>query len=93
MEAAGLIQRRPNPNDRRAYRLYLTDMARPLVDRFRTMSGDCLGSATAGITDEEIALVTDVLTRMRANVVDSQPRTDTTEDMTASPAKAAGQAR
>jgi MarR family transcriptional regulator for hemolysin len=93
MEAAGLIERRPNPNDRRAYRLYLTDMARPLVDRFRAMSGDCLGSATNGVTDEEIALVTEVLTRMRANIVESQSRRDNSEDMTADAAKVAGQTR
>lgn len=93
MEAAGLIERRPNPHDRRAYRLYLTDTARPLVDRFRAMGSDCLGSATDGITDEEIALVTDVLTRMRANIVESQSRRDNTEDMTAGAAKVAGQTR
>jgi hypothetical protein len=68
-------------------------MARPLVDRFRTMSGDCLGSATTGITDEEIALVTEVLTRMRANIVEAQSRHDKPEDMTAGAAKVAGQVR
>jgi MarR family transcriptional regulator for hemolysin len=91
MEAAGLIERRPNPNDRRAYGLFITDTARPLVDRFRRMSGDCLGSATNGVTDEEIALVTDVLTRMRANIVDSQSRRDVSEDMTVAAARVAGQ--
>ena len=29
----GLIERRPDPNDRRAKRLYLTPAARPLLDR------------------------------------------------------------
>jgi DNA-binding MarR family transcriptional regulator len=93
MEASGLIERRPNPNDRRAYRLYMTDTARPLVDRFRAMSGSCLGDATKEISDAEIALVTEVLTRMRANIVEAQSKPQDSEDMTANAAKVAGQVR
>jgi MarR family transcriptional regulator for hemolysin len=93
MEAAGLIERRPNPYDRRAYRLYLTDTARPLVDRFKAMSGDCLGNATQGITEAETALATEILTRMRANIVETQAKSDSSEDMTAGAAKVAGQVR
>ena len=33
MERAGWIERRADPNDRRAKRLYLTPAARPLLDR------------------------------------------------------------
>ncbi len=41
MEAAGLIERRPDPTDRRAHRLYLQEEARPLVAKFRDV-GDRL---------------------------------------------------
>jgi DNA-binding MarR family transcriptional regulator len=74
MEDAGLIERRPHPSDRRAYRLFLTDAARPLVERFRTMSAKVLAEAFAGITDKEIDAVTDVLTRMHANIVEAPTR-------------------
>jgi DNA-binding MarR family transcriptional regulator len=74
MEDAGLIERRPHPSDRRAYRLFLTDAARPLVDRFRTMSAGVLDGAFAGITGKEIDIVTEVLTRVRANIVESPAR-------------------
>ena len=33
MEEAGWIERRPDPSDRRARRLFLTDKARPVLDR------------------------------------------------------------
>ncbi len=71
MEESGLIERRPHPSDRRAYRLFLTDAARPLVERFRTMSSKVLAETFAGITDKEIDVVTDVLTRARANIVEA----------------------
>lgn len=74
MEAAGLIERRPNPGDRRAYQLFLTEAARPLVDKFRAISSACLNDVLAGVSDKEIALVTDVLTRMHANIVEKPAR-------------------
>ena len=69
MQASGMIERRPNPTDRRAYHLFLTDEARPLVARFRELGTECITSALAGISEEEIDLVTDVLARMRSNIV------------------------
>ncbi len=69
MQAAGLIERRPDPADRRAYRLYLTDDARPLVEKFRAIATDCLGDALIGVSEEELELVADVLGRIRANLV------------------------
>jgi DNA-binding MarR family transcriptional regulator len=68
MEQANLIERRPDPGDRRAHRLYLTENARPMVAKFRTVAADCIGNAFAGVTDAEMDLVSDVLTRVRANL-------------------------
>jgi len=67
-EAAGLIERRPDPNDRRAHRLYLTATARPLIESFRTVGMEVIGKAFAGVSEAEIAHVTDVLARVRANL-------------------------
>jgi DNA-binding MarR family transcriptional regulator len=69
MQANGLIERRPNPTDRRAYHLFLTEEARPLVARFREVGTECIDSALTGVSEQEIELVTDVLARMRANIV------------------------
>jgi MarR family transcriptional regulator for hemolysin len=68
MEEADLIERRPDPADRRAYRLYLVDAARPLVAEFRAVATNCLGDALAGVSESEIDMVADVLTRIRGNL-------------------------
>jgi DNA-binding MarR family transcriptional regulator len=70
METAGLIERRANPTDRRAYQLFLTEAARPLVGSFRTISAGCLADVLVGVSEDDIKLVTDVLNRIHLNIVD-----------------------
>ena len=69
MEAAGLIERRPDPADRRVKRLYLTEAARPLIEKFRTVATSCYDNVLTGISDAEIEQVVDILTRIRTNLV------------------------
>ena len=57
----GLIERRPDPNDRRAKRLYLTAAARPLLDRIMDQVEKLAETVLAGI---EPAAVGDLLTRL-----------------------------
>ncbi len=40
----GLIERRPDPNDRRANRLYLTPAARPLLEQLTTLGTDMMAT-------------------------------------------------
>ncbi len=68
MEHANLIERRPDPGDRRAHRLYLTENARPLVAKFRAVAGDCIGTAFAGVSEADMDRVSEILTRVRANI-------------------------
>ncbi len=79
-EAAGLIIRKPNPADRRAYRLFLTDEARELVASFRVVSAEVLKEALEGITDKERDALIDVLERIRTNITakseKDEPRPD-----------------
>ncbi len=69
MEAAGLVERRPDPADRRAKRLYLTEAARPMIDKFRRVAISCYDNVLTGVSDDEIEQVVGVLTRIRANLV------------------------
>ncbi len=69
MEAAGMIERRPDPADRRVKRLYLTEAARPLVDKFRSVATSCYDNVLTGISEQEVEEVVGVLTRIRANLV------------------------
>jgi MarR family transcriptional regulator, transcriptional regulator for hemolysin len=46
--ANGLIERRADPDDRRAKRLYLTAAARPLMDRLADLGQDMMGTVLEG---------------------------------------------
>jgi MarR family transcriptional regulator, transcriptional regulator for hemolysin len=43
-----LVERRPDPNDRRAKRLHLTPLARPLMDRLAELGHDMMGTVLDG---------------------------------------------
>jgi MarR family transcriptional regulator for hemolysin len=46
---SGLIERRPDPGDRRAKRLFLTPAARPLLKRLAELGEETMTSTLAGI--------------------------------------------
>ena len=52
--ANGMIERRADPNDRRAKRLYLTPLARPLMDRLAELGEDMMGTVLEGFDAETI---------------------------------------
>ena len=49
LAANGLIERRDDPNDRRANRLFLTPAARPLLEQLTTLGEDMMGTVLAGL--------------------------------------------
>ncbi|HEY6024076.1 MAG TPA: MarR family transcriptional regulator [Pseudolabrys sp.] len=64
----GLIERRADPNDRRANRLYLKPAAKPLLDRLADLGADMMGTVLEGLpqtsierTLKELGLVKDNL--------------------------------
>ncbi len=64
----GLIERRPDPDDRRVNRLFLTPAARPLLDSLGTLAEDLMQTALAGLKREDVeamltnfAIITDNL--------------------------------
>ena len=68
LEDAGLVERRADPADRRAWRLHLTDRARPVLDQLRDVSNEVTAEALAGIDNDEQAALAELLTRLRANL-------------------------
>src|SRR5262245_21758772 len=50
----GLIERRSDPNDRRAKRLYLTPAALPVLERLGAVGQDVVASALAGVDREAV---------------------------------------
>jgi MarR family transcriptional regulator for hemolysin len=57
----GLIERRPDPTDRRAKRLYLTPAARPLLDRIAVQVEELAETVLAGV---DAGAVTVLLTQL-----------------------------
>lgn len=55
--ANGLIERRADPNDRRAKKLYLTPAARPLIDRIADRVEELSETVLEGIAPAEIELM------------------------------------
>lgn len=45
----GLLERRSDPNDRRAKRLFLTPAARPVLEQFNVLTNDLMADALAGV--------------------------------------------
>lgn len=53
LEAAGLVQRRPDPVDRRAKCVFLTEEAAATVDQVRALARSVLDEALAGISADD----------------------------------------
>ncbi|WP_188055493.1 MULTISPECIES: MarR family winged helix-turn-helix transcriptional regulator [unclassified Sphingosinithalassobacter] len=76
LEEAGLVERRRDPNDRRAWRIYLTDAAKPLIERLRAIGNEVTEQALAGIGEDDRERLTALLAAIRTNLVqDDQQET------------------
>ncbi|WP_324057637.1 MarR family transcriptional regulator [Rhizorhapis sp.] len=68
LEQAGLVERRPDPNDRRAWQLFLGQAAMPLLDRLQERSVEMRRRALKGLSEEEIEALTSQLEVIRNNL-------------------------
>ena len=68
MEAAGLVERRPDPNDRRARRLHTTEHARALLEPMRARAETVYADALAGLPPEARDALMDSLQTIIANL-------------------------
>jgi len=51
---SGLIERRPDPNGRRAKRLFLTAAARPLLKQLGVLGAETMAGAMEGVADADV---------------------------------------
>lgn len=70
METAGLVKRHPDPKDRRARLVYLTEKAKPLIDRLAEFARDTRAAALAGLSAEEQERAIELMIKVRANLSD-----------------------
>ena len=68
LAAAGMVERRPDPADRRAHRLFLTDQAIPALSALSVLAEDVMGKALAGLDEETVELILAGLTTIKANL-------------------------
>jgi DNA-binding MarR family transcriptional regulator len=68
LEEAGFIQRKPAPQDRRAYVLELTAKARPMLERIYDLATKVYDEAQAGFSKAETAQLLALLHRTKANL-------------------------
>src|SRR5215510_10574716 len=68
LEACGLVERRPDPSDRRARLLFLGARAHPLLEELRALGAETREIALAGISEDDRNLLMTLVTKMRANL-------------------------
>jgi MarR family transcriptional regulator, transcriptional regulator for hemolysin len=64
----GLIERRPDPDDRRAKRLFLTPAARPLLERLTALGEELMEEALAGLEPTDVDALLGRLTTVKENL-------------------------
>ena len=62
------IERRPDPADRRAHRLYLRDMAKPIVNRMWKIADQCRQEAMTDLSPAEREQLIDLLERLHGTL-------------------------
>lgn len=74
LQEADLVERRADPADRRAWRLYLTDKARALLEDMRPLALGLFDDAMAGLELEEREALFQMLARLRVNLSRRGPK-------------------
>ena len=67
--AKDFVERRPDPKDRRAWKLHLKEEVLPVLDRLRIISEQTLDEAMQGISAEQRERLIDALLVMKTNLV------------------------
>jgi DNA-binding MarR family transcriptional regulator len=68
LQDARMVERRPHPSDRRAWRLFLTERGETLLAELRPFAHETYEMALEGVSEDERAAVMSALGRMRTNL-------------------------
>ena len=69
LENQGYVKRLPDPNDRRAKIIVLTDEGRPLADKVVTMTKELNATAIQGIAPEALETTNAVIDKLLINII------------------------
>ena len=68
LEEAGLVERRRDPADRRAWLIFLTAKAHPLLTQLRGLADGMIENALSGLNEAKRTELTETLSVIRANL-------------------------
>ncbi len=68
LDAAGMVERRADPADRRAHRLHLTNEAVPALGALGVLAEDVMGRALAGVDDATVEAILKGMATIKANL-------------------------
>ncbi len=71
LERDGWLERRPDPADRRAWRLYLTAASRPTLGKMEAVAADTIAVAMQDVDEDERAQFMNTLLQIKANFNDA----------------------
>ena len=74
LSEAGLVERRPDPTDRRAWRIFLTERSRPILEELRSLANELIEEALAGLTGADRDYLDTLLERIRTNLYNAEPK-------------------
>lgn len=69
LEESGLVERRRDPADRRAWRLFLTDKSKPMLDELRATADAMFDQVLVGMNAPARDALNDSLNLIRANLL------------------------
>jgi len=72
LEARGMVERRPDPTDRRIWRLHLKPDARPMLKEIAKARAELNGIMIADVPQKDLQVAVDCLLQMKANVSDTR---------------------
>ncbi len=73
LQEAALVERRADPSDRRAWRIYLTEKGEGLLGKLRPFGVETLNLALEGLSDTERKQFLESLARVRTNLSRKAP--------------------
>jgi MarR family transcriptional regulator, transcriptional regulator for hemolysin len=76
LEAAGCVERRPDPADRRAKRIYLTKKAGPMLEQLRAIGDELMAETLGALTPAQRTQLFDLLTTLKGSLMEAAGRTD-----------------
>lgn len=68
LQAEGLVERRQDPEDRRCFRIYLTDATEPALEVLRGLAQQTRAQALAGFSQADVIQLQSLLERLRENL-------------------------